>query len=311
MHYNRSSLLDAPTMPSRNKNRADQKRGLGASRTESDASGDSLQAYLHAISRFPQLTPEQEKEVGRSIRAGNRDALNRLVETNLRFVVSYAKRYRGYGLAFVDLIHEGNLGLIEAARRFDPERNVRFISYAVWWIRQAILNALSLQARPFRLPHKVTGKMHRLRFAEDRLAAELDHLPTEDEIAEATKLSRREIATLRAITGSEISLSTAIADDGSFMLEDTLEQESIPTVEEELIRESLAHQVRALLDGLDAREREVISLRFGLDGDEPRTLQEIGDRLQLTRERVRQIESRAKERLRRLKAADGLRGYLN
>jgi RNA polymerase primary sigma factor len=298
-------------MSSRTKNRIAPKRGLDASVEATAGSSDSLQAYLRAIARFKPLTPEQEKELGRRVRAGNREALNRLVEANLRFVVSYAKRYRGYGLSFIDLIHEGNLGLIEAARRFDPERNVRFISYAVWWIRQAILNALSLQTRPFRLPHRITGKMHKLRSAEERLAAELDHVPTEDEIAQAAELSRREIKELRAIPGTEVSLSTAITDDGSFDLEDTLEQESIPPIEDELIRESFAMQVRALLDSLEERERDVIRMRFGLDGEEPRTLQEIGSRLQLTRERVRQIEGRAKEKLRRLKSADGLRGYLN
>jgi RNA polymerase sigma factor (sigma-70 family) len=153
--------------------------------------------------------------------------------------------------------------------------------------------------------------LQKLRSTEDRLAATMDRMPSEDEIAEETELSRQEIASLRSIPGAEVSLSAAMADDGGLVLGDTLEQESIPPIEEELIRESFAAQVRALLDNLDAREREVIRMRFGLDGEEPRTLQEIGGRLKLTRERVRQIESRAKEKLRRLKAADGLRGYLN
>ncbi len=273
--------------------------------------GDSLSAYIREIANFKPLTAEKEKELGQLIRKGDQAALNRMVEANLRFVVSYAKRYRGMGLSFIDLIHEGNLGLIEAAKRFDPERNVKFISYAVWWIRQAIFNALSEHARVFRLPPKMSGQVSRVEKTRDRLAAELLRSPTTEEVARETELSEAEVEQLLRVAGDDLSLSTAVGEDGSLELGDTLEQETIPGVEGELIRASFEEQIRRILDELDDKERDVIRMRFGLDGEEPRTLQEIGASLGLSRERIRQIESKAKEKLRRNQRAQGLRGFLN
>jgi len=273
--------------------------------------GDSLSAYIREIAKFRPLTMEEEKALGRRIRTGDAEALNRLVEANLRFVVSYAKRYRGMGLGFIDLIHEGNLGLIEAARRYDPERNVKFISYAVWWVRQAIFNSLSEHSRVFRLPPKMSGQVSRVGNARDKLAAELLRAPTTEEVAKATELSEQEVAQLLRVAGEDLSLSTAVGEDGSLELGDTLEQETIPGVEGEMIRASFEEQVRLILEELDDKEREVIRLRFGLGGEEPRTLQEIGETLGLSRERIRQIESKAKEKLRRNHRAQGLRGFLN
>src|SRR5271169_1197843 len=157
------------------------------------ATSDSLNAYIREIARFNPLSVEEERALGRRIQAGDQEALNRLVESNLRFVVSYAKRYRGLGLAFLDLIHEGNLGLIEAAKRFDPERGVKFISYAVWWVRQAIFHTLSEHARVFRLPQKLSGQVSRVGSARDRLAAELERPPTTEEVARETDLSEAEV----------------------------------------------------------------------------------------------------------------------
>ena len=276
------------------------------------ATGDSLNAYIREISRFKPLSPDEEKELGRRIQRGDHKALQRLVESNLRFVVSYAKRYRGLGLSFLDLIHEGTLGLIEAAKRFDPNRNVKFISYAVWWVRQAIFHALSEHTRVFRLPQKLSGQISKVGNARQRLATELKRSPTNEEVAEKTSLTLEEVEDLLKVAGDNLSLSTAVGDEGNLELGDTLEQDTIPSVELELIKSSFEEQVRrAMLEELDEKERGVIQMRFGLDGEDPRTLQEIGEALGLSRERIRQIESKAKEKLRRSHLAQGLRGALN
>ena len=275
------------------------------------ATGDSLNAYIREISRFKPLSAQQEQELGRRIRNGDQDALQRLVEANLRFVVSYSKRYRGLGMSFLDLIHEGTLGLIEAARRFDPERNVKFISYAVWWVRQSIFHALSEHMRVFRLPQKLSSQVSKMGTARQRLTVELERTPTTDELAAKTELSKKEVEALLMAGGEDLSLSTAVGEEGTLELGDVLEQGSVPSAELELIRSSFEEQVRAMVSQLDEKEREVIKLRFGLDGDEPRTLQEIGESLGLSRERIRQIESKAKEKLRRSHEVQGLRGALN
>ena len=274
--------------------------------------GDSLNAYIREISRFKPLSADEEKELGRRIQHGDHKALQHLVESNLRFVVSYAKRYRGLGLSFLDLIHEGTLGLIEAGKRFDPERNVKFISYAVWWVRQAIFHALSEHTRVFRVPQKLSGQISKVGNARHQLASELNRSPTNEEVAEKTALSLHEVEELLKVAGDDLSLSSAVGEDGTLELGDTLEQETIPSVELEMMKSSFEEQIRrAMLEELDEKEQGVIKMRFGLDGEEPRTLQEIGEELGLSRERIRQIESKAKEKLRRSHLAQGLRGALN
>jgi RNA polymerase primary sigma factor len=299
-------------MASRSKNRPKppDKRGE-VRRRERTGSIDSLNSYIREIAKFDPLTPEAEKDLGRRIQAGDEGALQRMVEANLRFVVHYAKRYRGLGLAYMDLIHEGNLGLMEAAKRFDPERNVKFISYAVWWVRQAILHALSEHARVFRLPQKLSGQVSKLRSQREKLKVELERTPTTEELAERTERTAAEVEALMMASGDDVSLSAAVGDEGGLELGDTLEQEIIPSVEMEMIRDSFEKRIQSMVGELDEKEREVIRMRFGLDGEEPRTLQEIGETMALSRERIRQIESRAKEKLRRTREAQGLRGYLN
>jgi RNA polymerase sigma factor (sigma-70 family) len=178
-------------------------------------------------------------------------------------------------------------------------------------VRQAILHALSEHTRVFRLPQKMSGQVSRVENAREKLASELERAPTAGEVAECTDLSEEEVTTLLQMAGDDISLSTAVGEDGSLELGDTLEQGTIPSVELELMKSSFAEQIQAMVAGLDEKEREVIRMRFGLDGEEPRTLQEIGVALGLSRERIRQIESKAKEKLRRSQQAQGLRGYLN
>ncbi|MGH9373931.1 MAG: sigma-70 family RNA polymerase sigma factor, partial [Vicinamibacterales bacterium] len=245
---------------------------------------------------------------------GDPEALRRLVEGNLRFVVSYAKRYRGLGVSFLDLIHEGNLGLMEAARRFDPDRNVKFITYAVWWIRQALTHALSTQTRAFSLPQKLSGAAARLNREVVELTDQLERTPTSSEIAEDLDMSESAVAALLQLGARDVSLSDrpgGDADGAGPELGDLLEAVA-PPLDEALVRQSLVKRVRTALTELDEKEREIVELRFGLDRDgEMRTLQEIGDALNLSRERIRQIESRAKDKLRRSKRASELRSYLN
>ena len=299
-------------MPSRPKNRPTTSKAKVAERSgERTPSRDSLNSYIREIAKFEQLTPEEEKELGARIQQGDQDALQQMVEANLRFVVHYAKRYRGLGLAYMDLIHEGNLGLMEAAKRFDPGRNVKFISYAVWWVRQAILHTLSEHARVFRLPQKLSGQVSKLKSQREKLKLELERTPTRDELAERTDRTPAQIEALLMASGDDVSLSAAVGDDGGLELGDTLEQEIIPSVEREMIRESFEQTIKSMVGELDQKEREVIRMRFGLDGEDSRTLQEIGEAMSLSRERIRQIESRAKEKLRRSREAQGLRGYLN
>ena len=284
------------------------------SRSLEDA--DALRAYLRAISRIPRLTSDEERELARRVKLhGDEAALRRLVEGNLRFVVSYAKRYRGLGVPFLDLIHEGNLGLMEAARRFDPDRNVKFITYGVWWVRQAITHALSGQTRAFTLPQKLSAVAARFGREVSDLTEELNRTPTQREIADDLDISEGEVAALTRIGDRDLSLSDHVGgpnDAESPELVDLLPQVTVPPAEEELIHRRLHAGVRDALHELGNKEREVIALRFGLDRDgEARTLQEVGDMLHLSRERIRQIESRAMEKIRRSKRAGELRSYLN
>ncbi len=275
---------------------------------------DALRAYLQAIARHSRLTPDEEHALAVRARDGDEAALRRLVEGNLRFVVSYVKRYRGLGVPFLDLVHEGNLGLMEAARRFDPDRNVKFITYAVWWVRQAVTHALSGQVRAFTLPQKLSAVAARFGGELSQLTAELQRSPTPREIAHELHISEADADALLRIGDRDVSLSDPVRGRGDNPLElgDTLEQASVPAAEDALIHHRLDARVRHALGQLEGREREVLELRFGLDRDgEPRTLQEVGDRLGLTRERIRQIEARAKDKLRRSKRAGELRSYLN
>ena len=268
--------------------------------------------YLHDIQKLPLITdPAEERRLARLAQKGDEAAAERLVTANLRFVISYVKKYQGHGLDLSELVAIGNEGLLKAVRKFDPDQGVKFISYAVWWVRQAIFHALSQGARAFSMPQKLSGQVSRVGNARQKLAAELERQPTAEEVAEKTDMSEREVESILRMSGEDLSLSTALSEDGNLELGDTLEQEIIPPVELELIREGFRNQIRGMVSELDDKERQVIRMRFGLDGEEPRTLQEIGEALKLSRERIRQIESKAKEKLRRNQKSHGLRGYLN
>jgi RNA polymerase primary sigma factor len=275
------------------------------------SSSESLKKYLKEISRLPRVTADEEKVLGKQIQDGDRQALQTMVEANLRFVVSYAKRYRGCGLSFLDLINEGNIGLIEAAKRFDPGKKVKFITYAVWWVRQAIIHALSDQSGAFRLPQKQANLLYRIGKTQATLRTELRRAPSTEEVAEMMDVPVTEVTNLLLVSDDNISLSAVIDEEHDFHLSDKLEQETIPSADLVLLKNSLKILLRKALNDLDAKEEKVVRQRFGLDGTDPKTLKEIGEMMNLSRERIRQIEAQALEKLNRSQKCQQLRGYLN
>ncbi len=270
----------------------------------------NLKLYLEEISRFPQLSEEDERRLGERARKGDEKALNDLIQSNLKFVVSYAKRYRGMGLGLADLINEGNLGLIEAAKRFDPGRGVRFISYAVWWIRQSLVHALSRSSHIYNIPQKLSDRISLMKRKAAALKAELGREPRRDEVAAAMKISEEELANLEMIEERNLSMSDKLHDDDT-EVEERIGDETVPSVESQVIKASVQQKIREMIDELDEKEALVLKLRFGLEDDRPRTLQEIGDELGLTRERIRQIEQKAMRKLSLSRRMQQLRGYLN
>lgn len=280
-------------------------------RQKDQGSPESLKKYLKEIAKLPRISVKEERELGARIQQGDKAALKKLVEANLRFVVSFAKRYRGCGLSFLDLINEGNVGLIEAAKRYDPSKNVKFITYAVWWIRQSIIHALSDQSGPFRLPQKQANLLYRIGKTQAALMSELERRPSVEEIAEAMEVDPNDVSTLLQVSDDNISLSAIIDEEHEFHLSDKLEQDTIPSADSVMVRGALRTQVRQALHELDEKERKVILLRFGLTGEDPRTLKEIGEMMSLSRERIRQIEAQALKKLNRSSKCQQLRSYLN
>jgi len=270
----------------------------------------NLKHYLEDIAKFPALNEAEERNLGERIRQGDEEALQALIKSNLKFVVSYVKKYRGMGLGLLDLIDEGNIGLIEAAKRFDPTRNVRFISYAVWWIRQAILHALTMSSRIFNIPQKLSDQISQMKKKTAELKTELDRDPTREEVAKSMGLSVTDVEDLEILGERNLSLSDKVNDD-DLEVEDRVSDPASPSVECQIIQASVQRQIREILGELDEKEALVLKLRFGLEDDRPRTLQEIGGQLKLTRERIRQIEQKAMRKLGRSHKLQHLRGYLN
>jgi RNA polymerase primary sigma factor len=270
----------------------------------------NVKHYLEQIAKFPALTEEEEKKLGERIRGGDKEALQSLIKSNLKFVVSYVKKYRGMGLGLLDLIDEGNVGLIEAAKRFDPTRGVRFVSYAVWWIRQAIVHALTLYSRIYNIPQKLADQISQMKKKTAELKAELGRDPTREEISKAMGISETDVEDLEILGERNLSLSDKVNDD-DLEVEDRISDAASPSVEYQIIKASVQQQIREILGELDEKEALVLKLRFGLDDDRPRTLQEIGGQLKLTRERIRQIEQKAMRKLSRSNKLQHLRGYLN
>jgi len=258
----------------------------------------SLDQYLKEISVYPLIDRAEEVRLAKEIRKGEEAALNKLVRSNLRFVVSVAKKYQNQGVPLPDLINEGNLGLIRAAHKFDETKGIKFISYAVWWIRQAILQALAEQSRIVRVPLNRAGALHRIGRRSSALLQELGREPTVEEIAEELEISREEVERTLAISQSHLSLDAPVTPGEDNRLLDYLPDQYSPGPEDEAYRHALKETVEDALSTLKEREAKILSLYFGLDDQEPMTLEEIGSLLGITRERVRQIKEKALLRLR-------------
>ena len=275
----------------------------------SDATDDSLDQYLREISRYPLIDRDEEARLARGIRRGEEEALDKLVRSNLRFVVSVSKRYQNQGVPLSDLINEGNLGLIRAAHKFDETRGIKFISYAVWWIRQAILQALAEQSRIVRVPLNRAGALHRIGKRKAQLHQELGREPTAAEIAEGINLSPREVEQTLAIARSHLSLDAPLVPGEDSRLLDYLPDHVSPGPDEKTFERALTDTLDAALATLSEREATILRLYFGLDHEDTMSLEEIGVRLGVTRERVRQIKERALGRLRHASRARFLESF--
>ena len=254
---------------------------------------DSLTAYLTEVRRRPVPTPEEELELGRRIKAGDTEAAHELVERNLRFVLQVAGKYKGSDVPLTDLINEGNLGLIHAARKFDPDRGARFITYAVWWIRQAIMHALAAGGGAVRLPIKEAELLSKLRHKIEEVRQETCTEPTAEELALALDIKPEEVSDLLRVYRPQLSLDAPLNDNMDSTRLDLLESSQLPSSEDVYLHASLINEVRELLDHLEPREAMILRARFGFD-DKPKSLAAIGRELGLSRERVRQIETRAR-----------------
>ena len=270
----------------------------------------SLSKYLQEISRFEPLLPQREVELAIAVKNGDRRALKELTEANLRFVVSVAKDYQGQGLPLTDLINEGNLGLIKAAERFDETRGFKFISYAVWWIRQSILQALAEHSRIVRLPLNRVGTISKINKAAERLEQEFERSPRADELARQLEMKPNEVNDAQRISRRHHSLDTPFSDEDKNCLLDVIPDNATQEPDQELQMDSLQEEVSAALDTLKDREREVIKMYFGISHSYALTLNEIGEEFGLTRERVRQIKEKAIRRLRHRSRSRKLRQYL-
>lgn len=270
----------------------------------------SLDKYLQEIGKVDLLTPEEEIDLAKRIKKGDQRALEKLTKANLRFVVSVAKQYQNQGLSLGDLINEGNLGLIKAAKRFDETRGFKFISYAVWWIRQSILQALAEQSRIVRLPLNRVGALNKIGKAFSQLEQEFEREPSASELAEELDMSVFEVADTLKISGRHLSVDAPFAQGEDNRLLDVIQDERQPAPDAILMDESLKEEVKRALATLSDREAEVIRLYFGLQKEHSLTLEEIGEKFNLTRERVRQIKEKAIRRLRHASRSKNLRAYL-
>jgi len=287
-------------------------RQLKISKQVTNRETASLDKYLVEIGRVDLITAQEEVELARRIKAGDQRALDRLTRANLRFVVSVAKQYQNQGLTFPDLINEGNLGLIKAAKRFDETRGFKFISYAVWWIRQSILQALAEQARIVRLPLNKIGSIGKINRAFSELEQKYERSPSADELSMHLDIPKKDVKQALSSNGRHISMDAPLkeGDESSSSMYDVLQNDSLPTPEKELLHESLQQEINRSLATLTHREADVIKLYFGLDGNRQMSLDEVGMRFDLTRERVRQIKEKAVRRMRHTSRSKMLKAYL-
>jgi RNA polymerase primary sigma factor len=270
----------------------------------------SLDKYLQEIGKVDLVTPQEEIDLARRIKKGDQKALEKLTKANLRFVVSVTKQYQNQGLSLGDLINEGNLGLIKATKRFDETRGFKFISYAVWWIRQSILQALAEQSRIVRLPLNRVGALNKIGKAFSTLEQEFEREPSASELAEELDMSLFEVSDTLKISGRHLSMDAPFAQGEDNRLLDVIQDQRQPSPDHQLMEESLKVEVRRALNTVSEREAQVIRLYFGLDQEHSLTLEEIGEKFNLTRERIRQIKEKAVRRLRHASRSKALRAYL-
>jgi RNA polymerase primary sigma factor len=301
-----------PARFSISKNRGNTKnmRQLKITKSITNRDSQSLDKYLTEISREDMITAEQEVELAKKIKKGDQRALEKLVRANLRFVVSVAKQYQNQGLTLPDLINEGNLGLIKAAQRFDETRGFKFISYAVWWIRQSILQAIAEQSRIVRLPLNQVGSLNKINKIYAQLEQELERPPVADELAAALEIPEDKVKDTMSVSGRHVSVDAPLKEDEDFSLLDLISNNESPSADGDLMRESLQKEIERSLETLTERERDVIRLFFGIGMNHGLTLEEIGDKFDLTRERVRQIKEKAIRRLRQNSRSRLLKMYL-
>ena len=285
-------------------------RQLKISKQVTNRETASLDKYLQEIGKLDLITADEEVALAQRIRQGDRAALEKLTKANLRFVVSVSKQYQNQGLSLPDLINEGNLGLIKAANRFDETRGFKFISYAVWWIRQSILQALAEQSRIVRLPLNKIGSINKIHKAYARLEQEFEREPNFEEIATLLEISETEVKDSLRNSGRHVSMDAPLMQDEDNNMYDVLRSDDIPTPESGLIYESLRKEVERAISTLTSRESDVLRLYFGLNGSYPMTLEEIGEKFELTRERVRQIKEKAIKRLKHTSRSNILQSYL-
>ncbi|GAB4398328.1 MAG: RNA polymerase sigma factor RpoD/SigA [Microscillaceae bacterium] len=285
-------------------------RQLKISKQITNRESQSLDKYLQEIGKVDLLNPDEEVELAQRIKAGDALALEKLTKANLRFVVSVAKQYQNQGLSLGDLINEGNLGLIKAAQRFDETRGFKFISYAVWWIRQSILQALAEQSRIVRLPLNRVGSMNKISKTFSVLEQRYEREPSPEELAEVLELTAAEVVDTLKISGKHISMDAPFAQGEENSLLDVLENKSENTPDSGLMNDSLRKEVQRALSTLSDREADVVAYYFGLNGTPALTLEEIGEKFNLTRERVRQIKEKAIKRLRHTSRSKALKPYL-
>ncbi len=285
-------------------------RQLKISKQITNRESQSLDKYLQEIGKVDLLTPDEEVTLAQKIKEGDQLALEKLTKANLRFVVSVAKQYQNQGLSLGDLINEGNLGLIKAAKRFDETRGFKFISYAVWWIRQSILQALAEQSRIVRLPLNRVGSLNKISKSFSELEQKFEREPSPEEIAEVLDLTTSEVVDTLKISGRHVSVDAPFVQGEENRLLDVLENEDEESPDMGLMTDSLRKEVQRALSTLTKREADVVTLYFGLNGQHSLTLEEIGEEFNLTRERVRQIKEKAIRRLRHTSRSKALKPYL-
>ena len=285
-------------------------RQLKISKQITNRESQSLDKYLQEIGKVDLLTPDEEVDLAKRIREGDQLALEKLTKANLRFVVSVAKQYQNQGLSLGDLINEGNLGLIKAAQRFDETRGFKFISYAVWWIRQSILQALAEQSRIVRLPLNRVGSLNKISKTFSELEQKFEREPSPDELAEVLEVTTKEVVDTMKISGRHVSMDAPFVQGEENSLLDVLENDQEEKPDTGLMNDSLRREVQRALSTLTQREADVITLYFGLNGEHSMTLEETGEKFNLTRERVRQIKEKAIRRLRHTSRSKALKPYL-